>query len=241
VTRTCLIVIVLLVSSDGVAGPNSTAGEDARRSVAEGCAALATPTAPDEVVVKNELAAGMWSGSNGVKVAAPSDAHALGQMLRDLAKLDYNWAQLDAAAQLAAFQRYASKYKLTAPLTKQILKLAEDRDAPVVSGVLVLPCAGSAVPAPQQLSNEQQALYEYWNDAARKHCATLRTAWMRSRDAYARIIGAKSAPTTLAEYDAFVQVHADRSALAECKGDYWLHFLITPNLICDEKRPMERR
>jgi hypothetical protein len=85
------------------------------------------------------------------------------------------------------------------------------------------------------LEREQSELFEFWNDAARNHCAARQAAWKRSRDAYAKLIGNRTNPATRPEYDAFVQFHADRSAFAECKGDYWLHFLITPKLICDEK------
>jgi hypothetical protein len=225
----------VFVSSDGVAAPDS-AGR-VQRFLAEACAALATPPAPTEVSVKNELAAVLWSSRVGLKVVAPSDVQALGQMLRDLGATNYDWARLDARAQFGAFQKYAAQYKLTAQLTEQIVKIATDRGLPVLAAVLILPCTDSAALEPPKLSDEQQALYEFWNDAARKHCAAQLATWEQSRDAYAKLIGNRVTPATLAEYDAFAEVHVDRGALAECKGDYWLHFLITPKLLCDEKRP----
>jgi hypothetical protein len=223
---------------NGAAEPPRSPTDEMRQLVAESCAILAAPAAPGQVQSVNELASMMWSQHHNVRVSTPADVQALGQMLRDLRAMTFNWTQLDAANQFGAFQKYAALYKLSAPLTDQIIKLAKDRGVPVVAGVLVLPC-DSPPPAPASpgLSREQSELFEFWNNAAKTHCAAQQAAWERSRDTYAKLIGNRARPSTLAEYDAFVQGHADRSALAECKGDYWLHFLITPKLICDEKKP----
>jgi hypothetical protein len=40
-------------------------------------------------------------------------------------------------------------------------------------------------------------------------------------------MGEQREPVTLAQHKAISDVYAARSALAECKGDYWIHLLIT--------------
>jgi hypothetical protein len=105
-------------------------------------------------------------------------------------------------------------------------------------GFLGLAVALAAGPVAAQLTDEQKGLYEFWNNAAKKHCSIEQLMWEGSRDKLAKLLGKKKEPTTLPEHQAFAQLHANRAALSECKGDYWLHFLITPKLICDEAAPV---
>jgi len=84
---------------------------EAKRAVTAACEVLSTPASPEEVAIKNELASMLWSGRVGIKVASASDLQAVGQALRDLTALNYDWARLDSRAQVAEFSKRVSNRK----------------------------------------------------------------------------------------------------------------------------------
>jgi hypothetical protein len=220
----------VLSSQDGVAAGvgDDVALADVARIIAASCTkVIQPPTSPQNLQVKNQLTATMWSVVNKVKITRAEDELALGQLLRDLPTEKYDWSQLDATTQLDHFKtKLATTYKLSAELTDAILGLADAGGLPVISSVLALPC-GERAPEPSgSLSGEQSKMHDAWSNAAQKRCWREHARWTRSRDAYAKIIADKSSPTTIPEYDAFVKVQKDRGDLAECKGEYWLNYLI---------------
>ena len=137
----------------GVAGaqPDTRADVEARKVLAQTCSAIAPPTAPEEVAVKNELATVLWASRVGAKLRGAPEVQAVGQMLRDLAGANYDWSKLDAAAQLNEFRsRWAPAYKLSSVVTDGIVKLSVDQNMPILSRLLVLPCYSKLDPEPQR-------------------------------------------------------------------------------------------
>lgn len=149
--RRLLLTIGLLTPGVATAQSDTRADVEARKVLAQTCEAIAPPTAPEEVVVKNELATMLWASRVGAKLRGSAEVQAVGQMLRDLAASNYDWSKLDAAAQLAEFRsRWAPAYKLSSVVADGIAKIAVDQRMPLLSGVLVLPCQGRAEPEPQR-------------------------------------------------------------------------------------------
>jgi hypothetical protein len=114
--------------------------EEVKKAITEACSAISTPGGPDEIPGMNKLASMLWSSRVGINVTTPSDEQVIGQMLRDLAGLNYDWAKLDAQAQVAYFQKMVATYKLSADLATAIIKLSAERGNPVLSDLLELPC-----------------------------------------------------------------------------------------------------
>lgn len=151
--RRVLLAIGLLIPGSALAQPDTRADVEARKVLAQTCSAIAPPTAPEEVVVKNELATMLWASRVGAKLRGSAEVQAVGQMLRDLAASSYDWAKLDAAAQLAEFRsRWAPAYKLPSVVAEGIVKLSVDQRLPVLSGVLVMPCKAEPEPSRRALA-----------------------------------------------------------------------------------------
>jgi hypothetical protein len=147
--RTFFLPLWLLTPTVALAQPEGRADIEARKVFAQTCEAIAPPTAPEEVVVKNELATMLWASRVGAKLRGAAEVQAVGQMLRDLAASSYDWSKLDAASQLNQFRgRWAPAYKLPSVVADGIVKISVDQRLPVLSGVLVLPC--NADPEPQR-------------------------------------------------------------------------------------------
>jgi hypothetical protein len=140
------LVVLLLTSLAGAAEPNVRADAEARRVLDETCAALAAPTSPEEAPSKNELATTLWASRVGAKLRVAAEVQAVGQLLRDLAASKYDWARYDAATQVSEFRtKWAPAYRLSSALTEAIVKLSADQQTPILSGLLVLPCAKRGV------------------------------------------------------------------------------------------------
>src|SRR6188508_81820 len=100
--RSALLTFCLLSPALARAQPQS-ADMEARTVLAQTCSAIVPPTPPEEVAVKNELATMLWAARVGAALRGSPDVQAVGQMLRDLAALKYDWSTLDAATQLTQF------------------------------------------------------------------------------------------------------------------------------------------
>jgi hypothetical protein len=147
------LLLLVGLTFPGVAGaqPDTRADVEARKVLAQTCSAIAPPTAPEEVAVKNELATVLWASRVGAKLRGAPEVQAVGQMLRDLAGANYDWAKLDASAQLNEFRsRWAPAYKLPSVVTEGIVKLSLDQNMPILSRLLVLPCHSKLDPEPQR-------------------------------------------------------------------------------------------
>jgi hypothetical protein len=150
--RAGLVAACLLTPGAGIAQPEPGGDVEARKVLAQTCSAIAPPTAPEEVVVKNELATMLWASRVGATLRGTSDVQAVGQLLRDLAASNYDWAKLDEAAQLAEFRtKWAPAYKLPNVVSEGIVKLATDQRLPILSGLLVLPCRDKSEAKPQRM------------------------------------------------------------------------------------------
>jgi hypothetical protein len=151
--RKLWLTLCLLTPGVALAQPEGRADVEARKVLAQTCSAIAPPTAPEEVVVKNELATMLWASRVGAKLRGAAEVQAVGQMLRDLAASSYDWSKLDPASQLAEFRsRWAPAYKLPLVVADGIVKMSVDQHLPVLSGVLVLPCKADPEPLRKTLS-----------------------------------------------------------------------------------------
>jgi hypothetical protein len=148
--RALLLTTCLLVPAAALA-EDPRADVEAQKVLSQTCSAIAPPTAPEEVAVKNELATILWASRVGAKLRGTADTQAIGQLLRDLAASNYDWSRLDTAAQLAEFRnKWAPAYKLSNVVIDGIVKLSADQRAPILSELLVLPCRGKAEPPRQR-------------------------------------------------------------------------------------------
>jgi hypothetical protein len=151
--RRFLLILGLFTPTPALAQSDGRADVEARKVLAQTCSAIAPPTAPEEVVVKNELATVLWTSRVGAKLRGSVEVQAVGQMLRDLAASNYDWSKLDATAQLAEFRsRWAPAYKLSSVVADGIVKISVDQNLPVLSGVLILPCKADPEPQRKTLS-----------------------------------------------------------------------------------------
>lgn len=150
-TRTLLLMVGLMIPGLASAQADTRADVEARKVLAQTCSAIAPPTAPEEVAVKNELATVLWASRVGAKLRGAPEVQAVGQMLRDLAVSNYDWAKLDASAQIQEFRsRWAPAYKLSSVVAEGLVKLSIDQKMPILSHLLVLPCQSKAEPEPQR-------------------------------------------------------------------------------------------